>query len=92
MDLPLIVGGDFNDTPESEAVALMESNGFLSAQDALLGEADTYVGSDFQARIDYLFLLGGIDFSDFSLGDSPNSDHLSLSLTVSANAGSGGGE
>ncbi len=76
-----MIAGDFNARPDAESVALMLDAGYTSAQDALLGEADTYVGSDFVARIDYQFLLG-VRGSDFSIGDSGRSDHLDLDLTV----------
>jgi len=76
-----MIAGDFNARPDAESVALMLDAGYTSAQDALLGEANTYVGSDFIARIDYQFLLG-VTGSDFSIGDSGRSDHLDLDLTV----------
>lgn len=76
-----VVGGDFNDTSDSSAIALMLGAGYTSAQDALGHEQDTYVGSDFNARIDYLF-LDGASGAGFGIGDSGRSDHLDLSVTV----------
>jgi endonuclease/exonuclease/phosphatase family metal-dependent hydrolase len=73
-----VVAGDFNDTPDSRAVALMLEAGYTSAQDALWHEQDTYVGSDFNARIDYQFLQG-VSASSFGIGGS---DHLNLAVTV----------
>ncbi|MBN2177738.1 MAG: endonuclease/exonuclease/phosphatase family protein [Demequinaceae bacterium] len=78
---PTVVGGDFNATPESATVSRMTDAEFLSAQDQLWQPADTYLGDDFHARLDYLFGLG-VSFSEFTLGDSPLSDHLSLAITV----------
>ncbi len=76
-----MIAGDYNDTPDSRAVALMLEAGYVSAQDELWHEQDTYVGSDFNARIDYQF-LDGVTGSGFGIGDSPRSDHLNLALTV----------
>ncbi len=76
-----VVAGDFNDTPDSRAVALMLGAGYTSAQDALWHEQDTYVGSDFNARIDYQF-LEGVSATGFGIGDSGRSDHLNLTVTV----------
>jgi endonuclease/exonuclease/phosphatase family metal-dependent hydrolase len=76
-----VVAGDFNDTPGSRAVALMLAAGYTSAQDAVWHEQDTYVGSDFNARIDYQFLLG-VSASNFQIGNSGRSDHLNLASTV----------
>ncbi len=75
-----VVAGDFNDTPESEVIELMLER-FASAQDDLVGEADTYNGADFHARIDYAF-YEGVTITDFVIGDSPLSDHFSFSFTV----------
>ncbi|MCJ7826752.1 MAG: endonuclease/exonuclease/phosphatase family protein, partial [Demequinaceae bacterium] len=79
--LPTVVGGDFNATPESATVEVMLDSGFVSAQDWISEPADTYFGGDFVARLDYVFGRG-VPFSDFSLGDSSLSDHLSLGVTV----------
>ncbi len=76
-----VIAGDFNDTPGSEAVGLMLDAGYASAQDLLWREQDTYVGSDFNARIDYQFLRG-VSGSGFGIGSSPQSDHLNLAVTV----------
>ena len=76
-----VVAGDFNDTPDSRAVALMLAAGYTSAQDSLFHEQNTYVGSDFNARIDYQF-LEGVKGTGFAIGDSGRSDHLNLALTV----------
>ncbi len=77
-----MIAGDFNARPDSPSVAMMLAAGYTSAQDALLGEQDTYIASDFIARIDYQFLLG-VRGTDFAIGDSPRSDHMNLALTVS---------
>lgn len=84
-DVPIVIGGDYNDTPDSRAVALMEGAGFVSIQDLLLGEQDTYIGSDFIARIDYSWLGADLTVSDFAIGDSPRSDHMSLTFVVTVN-------
>lgn len=76
-----VIAGDFNDTPESPAVVRMLDAGYASAQDLLWHDEDTYVGSDFNARIDYQFLLG-VAGSGFGIGRSPSSDHLNLAVTV----------
>jgi len=76
-----VVAGDFNDTPDSRAVALMLAAGYTSAQDALFHEQNTYVGSDFNARIDYQFLQG-VSGTGFAIGNSGRSDHLNLTSTV----------
>jgi len=81
-DVPTLVGGDFNDTPTSATMSRMRAAGFTSIQDALDAAADTYVGADFVDRIDYLWERG-LDPTDFVLGSSPLSDHLSLAATVS---------
>ncbi|MCJ7827471.1 MAG: endonuclease/exonuclease/phosphatase family protein, partial [Demequinaceae bacterium] len=81
--LPVVVGGDFNDGPGSTAVSRMLEAGFISAQDQLWQPADTYLGADFHARLDYVFGRG-VAFSVFALGDSGLSDHLSLGVTATA--------
>jgi endonuclease/exonuclease/phosphatase family metal-dependent hydrolase len=80
--LPIVVGGDFNDTPESTTVATMLDAGFGSAQGVASRPADTYLGGDFHARLDYVFVRDVDAISDLALGGSPLSDHLSLSVTV----------
>ncbi len=76
-----LVAGDFNDTPDSDVVALMLKH-YSSAQDDSIGNANTYVGSDFQDRIDYVFYTG-LKVTEFAIGDSGLSDHLSLNYVVS---------
>jgi endonuclease/exonuclease/phosphatase family metal-dependent hydrolase len=76
-----VIAGDFNDTPDSATVQLMLDAGYASAQDDLWHHENTYVGSDFNARIDYVF-LEGVAGSSFGIGDSPQSDHLNLAVTA----------
>ena len=77
-----MIAGDFNARPDAASVRMMTEAGYVSAQDSLFHEQNTYVGSDFQARIDYQF-LDGVRGSDFAIGDSTRSDHLDLSEVVS---------
>jgi endonuclease/exonuclease/phosphatase family metal-dependent hydrolase len=83
--IPTVVGGDFNDIPNSLSVSRMREAGFESVHDQLGNGGDTYSGADFRGRLDYLWVRS-LDSSDFVLGTSLLSDHVSLAVTVSTPA------
>ena len=74
---PVIVGGDFNEGPESAAVrALMTRTGLLDA-DATLNRR-TYPADVPEARIDYLFYSPVLSLTEIFPVETRVSDHLPL--------------
>ncbi len=74
---PVVIGGDFNDVPGSDPILAMSNAGFVSAQDQVGVAEDTYVGADFNDRIDYIWGTN-ITFTSFDVREEPWSDHLPL--------------
>ncbi len=74
-DIPVIVCGDFNDTPASYTYGVMDgsfTDGFKSAGS---GYGATYRGFGNMLRIDYIFYGKGIEGVGFRSPDMPMSDH-----------------
>ena len=85
---PIIVCGDFNDTPTSYTYRKIGSG----KQDAFVekgqGFGTTYAGEIFPAyRIDYIFLDPGFKVKEFTMHDIRLSDHFPLSARFSKNTG-----
>ena len=83
-DGPIVVGGDFNATDDSAAISAFQDAGYTSAQDLFGVRQDTYVGADFQARIDYVWGKD-VTFATFAILDEPWSDHLPLRVELAIN-------
>lgn len=74
-DMPVIVCGDFNDTPASYTYGVMDgsfTDGFKSAGS---GYGATYRGFGNALRIDYIFYGNGLEGADYRSPDVPMSDH-----------------
>ncbi|HEU4628735.1 MAG TPA: endonuclease/exonuclease/phosphatase family protein [Gemmatimonadaceae bacterium] len=81
--LPVLVGGDFNSTPDSEVQARLRAGG-LSDLWPTCGEGDglTYPVEQPVKRIDYLYALGGMTCERARVLESDASDHRGVLFTV----------
>ena len=79
----VLVGGDFNSTPESEVQADVREAGVRDAW-LVCGQGDgfTYPANVPTKRIDYLYLTGTATCSRAEVLDSQASDHRPLLVTV----------
>ncbi len=80
---PVIVCGDFNDTPVSyvyERFNSLLNDAFLKAGKGL---GTTYVGKLPAGRIDYMFHSQGLTPNTFNIQKKPFSDHRAISCTFS---------
>lgn len=74
-DIPVVVCGDFNDTPASYTYAVMDGNftdGFKSSGS---GYGATFRGLGNMLRIDYVFYGEGLHGTDYRSPDAGMSDH-----------------
>ena len=81
--LPIVVGGDFNATPDSAVVKKLLGFGLRDAW-AECGQGDgfTFPAAKPIKRIDYLFLTGALTCSAAQVLDTTISDHRPLLVTV----------
>ncbi|HLW51167.1 MAG TPA: endonuclease/exonuclease/phosphatase family protein [Sphingobacteriaceae bacterium] len=82
-DIPVIVGGDFNFSPESDAYQIITSNFYDAAR--LFGEEKhTYPTVDPKTRIDYIFLSKNEKWKvvEVQVIDTDPSDHLPVLVTL----------
>ena len=96
-NLPVIVTGDFNLTPEEEPIKLLKrylSDSREISEEPPYGPVGTFSGFDFTAdltrRIDYIFVKGEIEVLEYAaLSDSKDqrypSDHLPVFARVQLN-------
>jgi endonuclease/exonuclease/phosphatase family metal-dependent hydrolase len=79
----VLVGGDFNSTPESEVQVGLRANGF---NDAWLrcgrGEGLSYPADSSRKRIDYLFLIAGAECAAAEVINTQASDHRPVLFTL----------
>jgi endonuclease/exonuclease/phosphatase family metal-dependent hydrolase len=81
--LPLLVGGDFNSTPESDVQVDVRSAGLRDAWlECGRGEGLTYPADTPVKRIDYLFLTGTATCNRAEVLETTASDHRPLLVTV----------
>lgn len=73
---PVIVCGDFNDTPVSYAYRKMKGNLYDAFKKSGSGIGTTYNGKIPFQRIDYIFYSGEFDSWNYTTGDVSYSDHF----------------
>jgi len=80
---PLLVGGDFNSTPDSEVQAEVRRGGLRDAWlECGRGDGFTYPADAPTKRIDYLYLTGTTTCTSASVLETTASDHRPLLVTV----------
>jgi endonuclease/exonuclease/phosphatase family metal-dependent hydrolase len=79
----LVVGGDFNSTPDNPVLAPLRGAGLHDAwAECGTGDGFTYPADKPAKRIDYLFLSGGLHCSAATVLDTQVSDHRPLLVTM----------
>jgi len=79
----VLVGGDFNSTPDSPVQAELRANGFHDAWPTCgVGEGLSYPADVPRKRIDYLFLLSGFECMSARVIDADASDHRPVLFTL----------
>lgn len=79
----LLVGGNFNATPDSQAFAPFKAAGFRDAwAECGSGDGFTYPSDNPARRIDYVFLTGALHCSAAAVVNSQISDHRPLLVTL----------
>lgn len=81
-DLPIIVAGDFNDTPVSFTYRQMARDLTDTFCARGRGVGTTYAGKIPLLRIDYIFADADFDVIDHQIIDSPISDHFPISSVI----------
>jgi endonuclease/exonuclease/phosphatase (EEP) superfamily protein YafD len=80
---PLLVGGDFNATPDHPGLARLKALGLRDAwAECGSGDGFTYPADKPAKRIDYLFLSGDLRCSAATVMDTQISDHRPLLVTL----------
>jgi endonuclease/exonuclease/phosphatase family metal-dependent hydrolase len=79
---PVVVCGDFNDTPLSFVYNQFSSILVDSYRETSTGIGATYVGKVPAGRIDYIFHTGDIGALDFNIQNRPFSDHRAIQSTL----------
>jgi endonuclease/exonuclease/phosphatase family metal-dependent hydrolase len=80
---PVVIGGDFNATPDSETYARMGRAGFIDAWAACgSGKGLTYPAGKAAKRIDYLFLQSNLSCERANVPAFTASDHQPLIVRV----------
>ncbi len=80
---PIILCGDFNDTPNSFAYATIKSNLKDAFQESGFGLGRTYIGDFPSFRIDYIFHSDTFLNHQFTTHDQKLSDHRPISSVLS---------
>lgn len=80
---PVLIGGDFNATPESAVIALMRTAGWADAWSGCgAGEGWTYPAESPLKRIDYLFLSPSLTCSAATVPNTDASDHRPVLVSL----------
>jgi endonuclease/exonuclease/phosphatase family metal-dependent hydrolase len=80
---PVIVGGDFNSTPDNPVLQPLRAAGLRDAwSECGSGDGFTYPADKPAKRIDYLFLSGGLQCAGAQVLDVQASDHRPLLVTL----------
>jgi len=79
----VLFGGDFNSTPESAVQTQLRVNGFRDSwQRCGRGDGFSYPADTSRKRIDYLFLLAGVECTEARVVDTQASDHRPVLFTL----------
>jgi len=79
----VLFGGDFNSTPESAVQVQLRASGFRDAwQTCGSGEGLSYPADSARKRIDYLFLIAGIECTAARVVNTQASDHRPVLFTL----------
>lgn len=79
----VLVGGDFNSTPESDVQVELRAGGLTDAwQRCGRGEGLSYPADSSRKRIDYLFLVAGAECSTAAVLNTQASDHRPVFFTL----------
>jgi endonuclease/exonuclease/phosphatase family metal-dependent hydrolase len=80
---PVLVGGDFNSTPDNPVLAPLRAAGLRDAwAECGSGDGFTYPADAPAKRIDYLFLSGSLQCATAEVIDTRISDHRPLLVTL----------
>ncbi len=80
---PLVIGGDFNSTPDNPVLAPLRAAGLRDAwTECGSGDGCTYPADAPTKRIDYLFLSGNLHCSTASVIDTQISDHRPVLISM----------
>jgi endonuclease/exonuclease/phosphatase family metal-dependent hydrolase len=80
---PLVMGGDFNSTPDNPVLAPLRAAGLRDAwTECGSGDGFTYPAAAPIKRIDYLFLSGDVHCAEARVIDTQASDHRPLLVTI----------
>ena len=80
---PVLVGGDFNSTPDNPVLAPLAAAGLRDAwTECGSGDGFTYPADQPAKRIDYLFLSGSLHCAKAEVIATPISDHRALLVTL----------
>lgn len=82
---PVIICGDFNDTPFSYVYNLFNTSFSDAFREAYFGLGRTYAGRVPAGRIDYLFYNEGFKVNDFKIQKEVLSDHYAIWSTFTFN-------
>ena len=74
---PALIGGDFNMTPEEEAILMIQDAGLVDAAAAIGQEVGT---SESGRRIDYVFVSPGVLITFANVPDVATSDHRPVAI------------
>ena len=80
---PVIVCGDFNDTPMSYVYNQFNAQLNDAFRETSFGIGSTYAGNIPIGRIDYIFHSKGLNSSNFQIQEDSFSDHYAISCDVS---------
>lgn len=82
---PVVICGDFNDTPMSYAYNQFYKSFVDAFREASFGIGSTYAGKIPAGRIDYIFHGNQLKASDFKIQEEVVSDHRAIWCTIAKN-------
>ena len=79
----VLFGGDFNSTPESAVQVQLRANGFRDSwQTCGTGDGFSYPADSSRKRIDYLFIIAGVECTEARVINTEASDHRPVLFTL----------